>query len=55
MFYACINKLKVFDNREGFWGLFDRAELRSYSYVTAAKYDVFDLNDFIVRRASGKS
>jgi hypothetical protein len=28
MFYARINKLKVFDNREGFLGLFDRAELR---------------------------
>jgi hypothetical protein len=35
MFYARINKLKVFDNREGFLGLFDKAELRIYSYVTA--------------------
>ena len=23
MFYARINKLKIVDNREGFWGLFD--------------------------------
>jgi hypothetical protein len=34
MFYVRINKVKVFDNREGFLGLFDRAELRIYSYVT---------------------
>jgi hypothetical protein len=27
--------MKVFDNREGFLGLFDRAELQIYSYVTA--------------------
>jgi hypothetical protein len=34
MFYARINKLKVFDNREGFLGIFNRrAELRIYSYV----------------------
>jgi hypothetical protein len=32
MFYARINKVKVFDNREGFLGLFNRrAELRIYS------------------------
>ena len=42
MFYARINKLKIFDNREGFWGLFDRAELRIYSYVTAGA--VMDAN-----------
>ncbi|MDR1897813.1 MAG: hypothetical protein LBR10_13595 [Prevotellaceae bacterium] len=42
MFYARINKLKVFDNREGFLGIFNRrAELRIYSYV--AGYG----NDFI--------
>jgi hypothetical protein len=35
MFYTRINKIKVFDNREGFLGLFNkRAELRIYSYVT---------------------
>jgi flagellar protein FlgJ len=34
MFYARINKIKVFDNREGFFGLFNRAELRIYSLVT---------------------
>jgi hypothetical protein len=34
MFYARINKIKVFDNREGFLGLFNkRAELKIYSYV----------------------
>jgi hypothetical protein len=34
MFYARINKIKVFDNREGFLGLFNkRAELRIYGYV----------------------
>ncbi|MDR0758369.1 MAG: hypothetical protein LBF85_11070 [Tannerella sp.] len=35
MFYVRINKMKVFDNREGFLGLFNRsAELRIYSYVS---------------------
>jgi flagellar protein FlgJ len=33
MFYARINKIKVFNNREGFLGLFNRAELRIYSIV----------------------
>jgi hypothetical protein len=34
MFYARINKIKVFDNREGFLGLFNRrAEMKIYSYV----------------------
>jgi hypothetical protein len=36
MFYARINKIKVFNNREGFLGLFNRAEMRIYSYVAAA-------------------
>jgi hypothetical protein len=36
MFYARVNKIKVFDNREGFLGLFNkRAEIRIYSYVKA--------------------
>ena len=35
MFYARINKMKIFDNREGFLGLFNRsAEMRIYSYVS---------------------
>ena len=35
MFYTRINKMKVFDNREGFLGLFNRsAEIRIYSYVS---------------------
>jgi hypothetical protein len=35
MFYVRINKMKVFDNREGFLGLFNRsAEMRIYSYVS---------------------
>jgi hypothetical protein len=34
MFYARINKIKVFDNREGFLGLFNRhAKMRIYSYI----------------------
>ncbi|MDR3261676.1 MAG: hypothetical protein LBT78_07545, partial [Tannerella sp.] len=33
MFYARINKIKIFNNREGFLGLFNRAEMRIYSYV----------------------
>jgi hypothetical protein len=33
MFYVRINKIKVFNNREGFLGLFNRAELRIYSHV----------------------
>jgi hypothetical protein len=33
MFYSRINKIKVFNNREGFLGLFNRgAEMRIYSY-----------------------
>ncbi|MDR1224079.1 MAG: glucosaminidase domain-containing protein [Tannerella sp.] len=35
MFYVRINKIKVFNNREGFLGLFNRAEMHIYSYVTA--------------------
>ena len=34
MFYARINKIKIFNNREGFLGLFNRAEMRIYGYVT---------------------
>ena len=35
MFYTRINKIKIFDNREGFLGLFNRsAEMRIYSYVS---------------------
>jgi hypothetical protein len=33
MFYARINKIKAFNNREGFFGLFNRSGLRIYSYV----------------------
>jgi hypothetical protein len=36
MFYIRINKIKIFNNREGFLGLFNRAEMRIYSYVTAS-------------------
>jgi hypothetical protein len=37
MFYTRINKIKVFDNREGFLGLFNkRTEMRIYSYVKAS-------------------
>jgi hypothetical protein len=41
MFYVRINKLKVFDNREGFLGIFNRtAELRIYSYVAGYGNDL---------------
>jgi hypothetical protein len=37
MFYARINKIRVFNNRKGFLRLFNRcAEMRIYSYVAAA-------------------
>jgi hypothetical protein len=37
MFYTKISKIKVFDSREGFPGLFNkRAEVRIYSYVKAS-------------------
>jgi hypothetical protein len=37
MFYTRINKIKVFNNREGFLGLFNRgAELRIYSHVSSS-------------------
>jgi hypothetical protein len=35
MFYTRINKIKVFNNREGFLGLFNSAEMRIYTYVGA--------------------
>jgi hypothetical protein len=38
LFYTRINKIKVFNNREGFLGLFNRAELQIYSH--AAGYSV---------------
>jgi hypothetical protein len=42
MFFARINKIKVFDNREGFLGLFNRrAEMRIYSYVTVLPQPLF--------------
>jgi flagellar protein FlgJ len=34
VFYVRINRIRVFDNREGFLGLFNRAEIRIYSYAT---------------------
>jgi hypothetical protein len=36
VFYVRINKIKVFNNREGFLGLFNRAEMRIYSYVASS-------------------
>ncbi|MDR2653012.1 MAG: hypothetical protein LBC68_12005 [Prevotellaceae bacterium] len=63
MFYARINKIKVFNNREGFLGIFNRrAELRIYSYVAGSGFDspntapaltlsdLMDLNDEAARR-----
>jgi hypothetical protein len=40
MFYARINKIKVFNNREGFLGLFNRAE--HYPHGTRDKQDTYD-------------
>jgi hypothetical protein len=38
MFFIRVNKIKVFDNREGFLGVFNRsAEMNIYSYVRAFK------------------
>jgi hypothetical protein len=34
MFYTRINKIKVFNNKEGFLGLFNRAEMRVYGYAS---------------------
>jgi hypothetical protein len=54
MFYVRINKIKVFNNREGFLGLFNRtAEMRIYSLVSAplavsqalSLADLLDLDD----------
>jgi hypothetical protein len=37
MFYTRINKIKMFDNREGFLWLFNkRVEIRIYSYVKSS-------------------
>jgi hypothetical protein len=33
MFYTRINKIKIFNNREGFLGLFNSAEMQVYSHV----------------------
>jgi hypothetical protein len=38
MFYARINKIKVFNNREGFLGLFNKAEMRVYSYLSPSPF-----------------
>ncbi|MDR1224113.1 MAG: hypothetical protein LBL07_14730 [Tannerella sp.] len=38
MFYTRINKIKVFNNRKGFLGLFNNAEMQIYSH--AAGYSV---------------
>ena len=55
MFYTRINKIKIFNNKEGFLGLFNRAELRIYSYVTEhisplTLGDLADLNDETARK-----
>jgi hypothetical protein len=34
MFYTRINKIKVFDNKEGFLGLFNRAEMRIHGFAS---------------------
>ena len=55
MFYTRINKLKIFNNREGFLGLFNRAELRIYSYASEhisplTLADLADLSDDKARK-----
>jgi hypothetical protein len=62
MFYVRINKLHVFNNREGFLGLWNKAELQIYSYVSAASLadvpasglltlsDLMNLSDAAARR-----
>jgi len=47
MFYARINKMKVFNNREGFLGLFNRAELRIYSYITTDGGDSLPVSELL--------
>jgi hypothetical protein len=34
MFFTRLNKIKVFNNKEGFLGLFNRAEMRIYGYAS---------------------
>ena len=47
MFYTRINKIKVFDNREGFLGLFNRhAEMRIYSYVRSLNVAPMSLEQY---------
>ena len=36
MFYVRENKIRIFNNQEGFLGLLNKAEIRIYSYVTAS-------------------
>jgi hypothetical protein len=55
MFYGRINKLTIFNNREGFLGLFNRAEIRIFSYATEqisplTLADLSDLPDDPARR-----
>jgi hypothetical protein len=55
MFYGRINKLTIFNNREGFLGLFNRAEIRIFSYATEqisplTLADLSDLPDDSARR-----
>ena len=38
MFYARINKVKVFNNREGFFGLFNKAEVKIYGLAGRTEY-----------------
>jgi hypothetical protein len=40
MFYTRINKIKVFNNREGFLGLFNRTE--HYPHGTRDRQDMYD-------------
>jgi hypothetical protein len=40
MFYTRINKIKVFNNREGFSGLFNNAEMQIYSHAAGYSFGI---------------
>jgi hypothetical protein len=50
MFYARINKIRIFSNREGFLGLFDRAEVQIYSLAGKPESTV-KLEDLVMELA----
>jgi flagellar protein FlgJ len=57
MFYTRINKIKVFNNREGFLGLFNSAEIRIYGYAAASSVaagtDLYPLSSLTLSDLAG--